>query len=148
MVPNAAIRNLIREDKLHQIYSQMQVGQAGSGMQTMNQALFALYQQRLITLEQAMAHSGDADEFKRCSRAAASTPTPRTPAARSARAERRYTAARAARAARARGPVSGRSSPAAKITQEKTVRTTKPGTKEPVRSRRSATRLGANAETT
>ncbi len=36
MVPNAAIRNLIREDKLHQIYSQMQMGQGGSGMQTMN----------------------------------------------------------------------------------------------------------------
>ena len=64
MVPNAAIRNLIREDKLHQIYSQMQMGQSGSGMQTMNQALFALYQKRLITLEQAIAHAGDADEFK------------------------------------------------------------------------------------
>jgi twitching motility protein PilT len=64
MVPNAAIRNLIREDKLHQIYSQMQMGQSGSGMQTMNQALFALFQKRLITLEQALAHAGDADEFK------------------------------------------------------------------------------------
>jgi twitching motility protein PilT len=64
MVPNAAIRNLIREDKLHQIYSQMQVGQQGSGMQTMNQALFSLYQRRLITMEQAMAHSGDLDEFR------------------------------------------------------------------------------------
>ena len=41
MVPNGAIRNLIREDKLHQIYSQMQVGQAGSGMQTMNQSLYS-----------------------------------------------------------------------------------------------------------
>jgi twitching motility protein PilT len=64
MIPNAAIRNLIREDKLHQIYSQMQVGQAGSGMQTMNQALYTVYQRRLITLEQALAHSGDADEFR------------------------------------------------------------------------------------
>ena len=64
MVPNAAIKNLIREDKLHQIYSQMQVGQAGSGMATMNQALFSLYQRRLITLEVAMAHTGDADEFR------------------------------------------------------------------------------------
>ncbi len=64
MVPNAAIRNLIREDKLHQIYSQMQVGQQGSGMQTMNQTLFGLFQRRMITLEQAMAHSGDTDEFK------------------------------------------------------------------------------------
>jgi twitching motility protein PilT len=64
MVPNAAIRNLIREDKLHQIYSQMQVGQAGSGMQTMNQALFGLYTRRLISLEQAIAHSGDVDELR------------------------------------------------------------------------------------
>ena len=64
MVPNAAIKNLIREDKLHQIYSQMQVGQGGSGMQTMNQALFNLFQRRIITLEQAMAHSGDTDEFR------------------------------------------------------------------------------------
>ena len=43
MVPNAAIRNLIREDKLHQIYSQMQIGQAKFGMQTMNQSLCDLY---------------------------------------------------------------------------------------------------------
>jgi twitching motility protein PilT len=64
MVPNPAIKNLIREDKLHQIYSQMQVGQQGSGMQTMNQALFSLYQRRLITLEQAMAHTSDADELR------------------------------------------------------------------------------------
>ncbi|APR76110.1 Twitching motility protein PilT [Minicystis rosea] len=64
MVPNAAIRNLIREDKLHQIYSQMQVGQSGSGMQTMNQALFNLYQRRVISLEQAIAHSGDVDELR------------------------------------------------------------------------------------
>ena len=34
LVPNAAIRNLIREDKVHQIYSQMQVGQVKHGMQT------------------------------------------------------------------------------------------------------------------
>ncbi|HEY5995680.1 MAG TPA: type IV pilus twitching motility protein PilT, partial [Candidatus Deferrimicrobiaceae bacterium] len=38
MIPNAAIRNLIREEKIHQIYSQMQVGQARFGMQTMNQS--------------------------------------------------------------------------------------------------------------
>jgi twitching motility protein PilT len=64
MIPNAAIKNLIREDKLHQIYSQMQVGQSGSGMQTMNQALFSLYQKRTITLEEALANSSDTDEFK------------------------------------------------------------------------------------
>ncbi len=43
MVPNPAIRNLIREDKIHQIYSQMQVGQDKFGMQTMNQSLASLY---------------------------------------------------------------------------------------------------------
>ncbi len=64
MIPNAAIKNLIREDKLHQIYSQMQVGQAGSGMQTMNQSLFSLYQRRVITLEEAFAHSSDMDELR------------------------------------------------------------------------------------
>ena len=49
MVPNIAIRNLIRDDKVHQIYSVMQTGQATSGMQTMNQSLFHLYVRRLIT---------------------------------------------------------------------------------------------------
>jgi twitching motility protein PilT len=64
MVPNAAIRNLIREDKLHQIYSQMQVGQGQSGMQTMNQTLASLFQRRLITQEEAFAYSGDTDELR------------------------------------------------------------------------------------
>ncbi len=64
MVPNAAIRNLIREDKIHQIYSQMQVGQDKYGMQTMNQSLFSLYQRRLISLEDAMGRSQDPEEFK------------------------------------------------------------------------------------
>jgi twitching motility protein PilT len=64
MVPNAAIRNLIREDKVHQIYSQMQVGQLKFGMQTLNQSLYSLYTRRLITLEEAMGRSGDPDEFR------------------------------------------------------------------------------------
>ena len=64
MIPNPAIRNLIREDKLHQIYSQMQMGQSGSGMQTMNQALFSLYQERKITLEEALAFATEPDELK------------------------------------------------------------------------------------
>ena len=64
MVPNAAIRNLIREDKLHQIYSQMQMGQADSGMQTMNQSLYDLYQRGMITLDDAMSNSGDMDELR------------------------------------------------------------------------------------
>lgn len=64
MVPNAAIRNLIREDKVHQIYSQMQIGQEKFGMQTMNQSLFILFQKRIISLEEALGRSQDPDEFK------------------------------------------------------------------------------------
>jgi len=64
MTPTAAIRNLIREDKAHQIYSQMQVGQSKFGMQTMNQSLLGLYQRADITLEDALAHSPDIDELR------------------------------------------------------------------------------------
>jgi twitching motility protein PilT len=64
MVPNPAIRNLIREDKVHQIYSQMQVGQDKFGMQTMNQSLCSLFQKRLISLEQALGRTSDPDELK------------------------------------------------------------------------------------
>jgi twitching motility protein PilT len=64
MVPNAAIRNLIREDKVHQIYSIMQTGQGVSGMQTMNQALFAAYTRRQITLEDARLRSPDPNELQ------------------------------------------------------------------------------------
>jgi len=64
MVPNPAIRNLIREDKVHQIYSQMQVGQDKFGMQTMNQSLYSLFAKRLISLEEALGRSSDPDELK------------------------------------------------------------------------------------
>jgi twitching motility protein PilT len=64
MIPNSAIRNLIREDKLHQIYSQMQIGQGTSGMQTLNQSLAALYLRRTITLEEAIGHSSAPDELQ------------------------------------------------------------------------------------
>jgi twitching motility protein PilT len=64
MIPTPAIRNLIREDKIHQIYSQMQVGQTRFGMQTMNQSLLGLYQRGEITLEDALAHSNDVDEMR------------------------------------------------------------------------------------
>jgi twitching motility protein PilT len=73
MVPNAAIRNLIREDKVHQIYSQIQVGQAKSGMHTMNQSLQMLYQRRVISFDDAMARSPDADELKQMMAGAAKT---------------------------------------------------------------------------
>jgi twitching motility protein PilT len=64
MVPNPAIRNLIREDKIHQIYGVMQTGQAKFGMQTMNQSLFNLYQRRLITRDECVGRSPDLDELQ------------------------------------------------------------------------------------
>ncbi len=65
MVPNAAIRNLIREDKVHQMYSQMQIGQDKFGMQTMNQSLSNLFLRRLITMDDALARCHDQDELRR-----------------------------------------------------------------------------------
>src|SRR4026209_981333 len=64
MVPTPAIRNLIRDDKVHQIYSTMQTGQEKLGMQTMNQSLATLYQKRLITLETALGASSQKDELE------------------------------------------------------------------------------------
>jgi twitching motility protein PilT len=64
MVPNPAIRNLIREDKVHQVYSQMQVGQTKFGMQTFNQCLASLFNRRLITLDEAIGRSSDPDELR------------------------------------------------------------------------------------
>lgn len=64
MVPNSAIRNLIREDKIHQIYSQMQVGQAKFGMMTLNQCLMNLYTRRLISLDMAIGRSQEPDELR------------------------------------------------------------------------------------
>jgi twitching motility protein PilT len=64
LVPNSAIRNLIREDKVHQIYSMMQTGQDKYGMQTFNQALASAYHKRLITLDIAMQRSSNTDELK------------------------------------------------------------------------------------
>lgn len=64
LIPNAAIRNLIREDKIHQIYSQMQVGQIKYGMQTFNQSLLSLYKRKHITLDDALARCTDIEEFR------------------------------------------------------------------------------------
>jgi twitching motility protein PilT len=64
MVPNMAIRSLIRDDKVHQIYSQMQMGQDKYGMQTMNQALFLLYHKKLVTMEIALSRSSEPDELR------------------------------------------------------------------------------------
>src|SRR3989441_4214763 len=64
LIPNAAIRNLIREDKVHQIYSMMQTGQDKYGMQTFNQSLATLYHKRQITLDTALQRSSNVDELK------------------------------------------------------------------------------------
>jgi twitching motility protein PilT len=64
LVPNAAVRNLIREDKIHQIYSAMQSGQDKYGMQTFNQSLATLCLQKQITLETALHRSSMPDELQ------------------------------------------------------------------------------------
>ena len=80
LVPNSAIRNLIREDKIHQIYSMMQTGQDKFGMQTFNQSLASLYFKKQIALEMAMARSSNQDELQDLinrGAAALQTPQPR-----------------------------------------------------------------------
>ncbi len=64
LIPNPAIRNLIREDKIHQIYSQMQVGQERHGMQTLNQSLYNLWARRIISLDEAQGRSLEPDELR------------------------------------------------------------------------------------
>jgi twitching motility protein PilT len=64
LIPNPAIRNLIREDKIHQIYSSMQSGQDKYGMQTFNQSLYLNYTQKTITLEVALGRSSNPDELQ------------------------------------------------------------------------------------
>jgi twitching motility protein PilT len=64
LIPNAAVRNLIREDKIHQIYSAMQSGQEKFGMQTFNQSLATLFFQKQISMEVALARSSNADELQ------------------------------------------------------------------------------------
>ena len=64
LMPTPAIRGMIREDKIRQIYSIMQTGQAKHGMQTMNQALADLYRHRMISAPAAFAQSGTPDELR------------------------------------------------------------------------------------
>jgi twitching motility protein PilT len=63
LVPTPAIRNLIREDKIHQIYSAMQTGQEKAGMQTFNQSLASLYLKRDISMQTALSASSLKDEL-------------------------------------------------------------------------------------
>ncbi len=64
LIPNAAIRNLIREDKIHQIYSAMQTGQEKFGMQTFNQSLAHLALTKQISTDDAYAKSSNSDELQ------------------------------------------------------------------------------------
>jgi len=64
LIPNAAIRNLIREDKIHQIYSAMQTGQEKFGMQTFNQSLASLYHTKQISLQTALSRSSNPEELQ------------------------------------------------------------------------------------
>jgi twitching motility protein PilT len=64
LVPNSAIRNLIREDKVHQIYSMMQTGQDLHGMQTFNQSLATLFHKRMISRETAMQRTSNLNELR------------------------------------------------------------------------------------
>ena len=64
LIPTSAIRHLIREDKLHQVYSAMQSSSDAVGMQTMNQSLESLYARRMITLDDAIGYSSNREELR------------------------------------------------------------------------------------
>ncbi|RMD47637.1 MAG: type IV pilus twitching motility protein PilT [Aquificota bacterium] len=65
LIPNTAIRNLIRENKIHQIYGLMQAGQAQTGMQTMNQSLLKALREGSISVEDALKVSPEPQELER-----------------------------------------------------------------------------------
>lgn len=63
LIPNSAIKNQIREDKMHQIYASMQSGQNDSGMTTMNQSLMRLVANGSITKQDAIDNSPASEEI-------------------------------------------------------------------------------------
>lgn len=65
LIPTPAIRNLIRENKTHQLYSQMEMGQKETGMQTMNQSLENLVKRKMIRKEDALLNSPDSEELEK-----------------------------------------------------------------------------------
>jgi twitching motility protein PilT len=81
MIPNSAIRNLIREDKVHQIYGTMQTGQEKYEMQTFNQSLAHLVLNRQIAEEDALAKSSNIDELQELIRRGVGLIAPATQAA-------------------------------------------------------------------
>jgi twitching motility protein PilT len=85
LVVNQAVRALIRDDKVHQIYSTMQAGKK-FGMQTLNDALYQLYLSRQVALDECLRVSGDPNEFMRMAGVNADgEPTREGPAAGAAR---------------------------------------------------------------
>jgi twitching motility protein PilT len=79
LVPTPAIRNLIREDKIHQIYSAMQTGTGQTGMQTFNQGLANCYFAKTISLDMALSRSSNADELQDMINRGVSGPGGKTP---------------------------------------------------------------------
>jgi twitching motility protein PilT len=75
LIPTPAIRNLVREDKIHQIYSAMQTGTGQTGMQTFNQGLANAYFTKMITLEMALSRSSNPDELQDMINRNVSSPT-------------------------------------------------------------------------
>jgi twitching motility protein PilT len=80
LIPNPAVRNLIREDKIHQIYSAMQSGQDKYGMQTFNQSLATLVLSKQITQETALTRSSMPEELVEMINRGAGVNRPATPA--------------------------------------------------------------------
>src|SRR5881398_1939826 len=74
LIPTPAIRNLVREDKIHQIYSAMQTGTGQTGMQTFNQGLANSYFAKTITLDMALSRSSNPDELQDMINRGVSTP--------------------------------------------------------------------------
>jgi len=65
LLPNHAIRNLIREDKVHQLYSQIQMGQGNTAMHTMNQSLASMAREKIISWEEGLGRATDPEEYRR-----------------------------------------------------------------------------------
>jgi twitching motility protein PilT len=70
MILNPSLRNLIRENKLHQVYGMMQTGQDKTGMITMNQSLLKLILARKIEIRTAFLNSSDPEELDKMMKSA------------------------------------------------------------------------------
>ena len=65
MITNPAIANLIREDKVHQLYSQMQLNQQGTNMTTQTQEIVEFLRKKIVTKETALQFSNKPEELLR-----------------------------------------------------------------------------------